>query len=344
MSKIARIKYFTKEKKDIINPENIKLYDKYRKSNIIKSPDMKNTTYATYKNYFEQFLVYLAEQWDNINLYSNEFMENAVDIMEGFMSFCQETLGNHKKVINTKVSAVSSFYLWSMKRGLVPNHPFDNKLDRMKGATEEHIINSYFLTEEQISQINEALNNIEQFDIIDKLVWNIMLDSANRIGAIDRLTFSHFDLDNCEFVDIREKEGYHVEVAISEQTRDLLLQWKDMRRNMDNLTIDAIFISHYGSMWRKMDKTTLQRRINKIGKIIGLDDFHSHCIRKTTINNIYTETGDLSLAADYANHKSTEVTRSAYIRPKSKSEVRQKIKEIIKNKENIKEQSLNEEA
>lgn len=72
-------------------------------------------------------------------------MENAVDIMEAYMLFCQETLMNHKKIINMKISAVSSFYIWSMKRGFVKYHPFDGKLDRMKKANEEQILNHYFL-------------------------------------------------------------------------------------------------------------------------------------------------------------------------------------------------------
>ena len=80
-------------------------------SSIIKNKDVKDTTYKIYDNYFVQFLVYIAENWDNIDIYSEDFMDNAVDIMEGFIMFCQETLLNHKKVINTKLSAVSSFYI-----------------------------------------------------------------------------------------------------------------------------------------------------------------------------------------------------------------------------------------
>ena len=33
------------------------------------------------------------------------FYDNAIDIMEGYIMFCQETLLNHKKIINTKLSA-----------------------------------------------------------------------------------------------------------------------------------------------------------------------------------------------------------------------------------------------
>jgi integrase/recombinase XerC len=101
---------------------------------------------------------------------------------------------------------------------------------------------------------------------------------------------------------------------------------------MDNLEVDAIFISLYGQKYNKMSKGTLQRRVTNIGTILGLDDFHCHCIRKTTLNNIYDKTGDLSLAAEYGNHKSTETTRSGYIKPISKAQVRDKIKEIMSNK------------
>jgi len=44
-----------------------------------------------------------------------------------------------------------------------------------------------------------------------------------------------------------------------------------------------------------MCKGTIQHRVNKIGKIIGLDDFHSHCIRKSRLSTVYDITGDLAL-------------------------------------------------
>lgn len=111
MGKITKIRYFTKEKKDKINPENIAKYNKYLKSNIIKNKDVKDTTFKIYSSNFTQFLVYLSEEWKNIDLYDDKLFENAVDIMEGFISFCVETLKNNKKTINNKIAAVSSFYL-----------------------------------------------------------------------------------------------------------------------------------------------------------------------------------------------------------------------------------------
>lgn len=332
MAKVRKVRYFTKEKKTLISEENKNLYNKYLKSNIIKNRDVKNTTYKIYENYMNQFLVYLAEQWDNIGLYSEDFMENAIDIMEGFMAFCQDVLCNNKKVINTKLSAVSSFYLWSLKRGYIDKHPFDKRLDRMKGADKEKIINSYFLTEEQISEIEKALEEDSKFDIQDKLIWYIAKDSANRIGALEKLTISSLNMDEMVFENIREKRGYRVEVPFTEKTKKIIEEWMKLRENdLDELELDAFFITKYGGKYRRMSRSTMQDKVKKIGKIIGIDDFHIHCIRKTTLNLITEKTNNIELAASLANHKSIETTRMSYIKPKSKAEIRDKIRELMNN-------------
>lgn len=336
MGKVKRVKYFTKERLSKINPENIKKYDKYLRSNIIKNKDVEDTTFKVYKNNFNQFLVYLSEQWDNIDLYSEEFMDDAVDIMEGFMAFCQDTLLNNKKAINNKLSAISSFYHWSVKRKLIKYHPFDKQLDRMKGATDEHIINSYFLTQEQVDIIkNELSKESKKYDIQDKILFNLAIDSANRIGALSKLTLSTMDLDECMFTDIREKRGYKVEVVFEEETRDMIEEWLNYRKeNLDGLSVDNLFISKWNGEYRAMSKGNLQNRMRKIGQIVGIEDFHAHCTRKTKANLVTEITGDITLASELLNHKSVETTRSSYIKKKSKAETRNKIRELMKKNSN----------
>lgn len=332
MSNIRRVKYFTDEKKAGINPVNRKQYDKYLNSSIIKNRDVKETTYKVYKNYMDHFMVYIMEHWDNIDLYDEEFFENAIDIMEGYISFCQDTLNNNKKVINTKISTVSSFYLWSLKRGLVDKHPFDKQLDRMKGSGEEKIISSYYLDQEQMDLITESLETDKHYDIQDRLIWGIMLDSANRVGAIALLTLSSLDLENMLFSEIREKRGYKVEVVFDNGTKQIIEEWLEIRKEQGSLDVDSFFITKQNGEYRAMTKGTIQSRVKKIGQILGLDDFRSHCIRKTALNHIYETTGDLALAAEMGNHKSVETTRQSYIKPQSKTGVRQKIAKLQKEK------------
>ena len=80
-----------------------------------------------------------------------------------------------------------------------------------------------------------------------------------------------------------------------------------------------------------MSKGTLQERIKNIGKIIGLEDFHAHCTRKTKANLVTEITGDMSLASELLHHKSLETTRQAYIKKRSLTETRNKIKELMKD-------------
>ena len=63
----------------------------------------------------------------------------------------------------------------------------------------------------------------------------------------------------------------------------------------------------------------------KYGEIIGISDYRPHCQRKTRLNLVYEETGDLALAAELANHRSTETTREFYCRKQTKAEVMNKI-------------------
>lgn len=332
MAKITRVKYFTEDKIKLINQDNIKLYEKYLRSSIIKNKEVETSTYYVYHNYMTHFLVFLAEKYNNIGLYSQEMMENAVDILEDYIAFCQDTLMNNKKIINTKLSTISSFYIWSMKRKLIPSHPFDKKLDRMKGASDEKIINSYFLTPEQIQIIRQTLISDDNYDIQDQLLFEIFIESANRVGAIEKLTLSSMDIDNLVFKEIREKRGYRVEVLFSEQAKLLIDEWLLIRKDMDNLTVDALWITRYRKGWKQMSKSTIQERIKKIGKIVGIEDFHCHCLRKSKLNDIYETTGDLSLASAYANHKGTDVTL-LYVKPKSKTELREKIEKLKHEKE-----------
>ena len=334
MAEIKRVKYFTKDKEKFILPNNQKLYDKYLQSNILKNPDVKSTTYNVYSNYFKQFLIWLGENYKDLGLYDEEFMTDAVDILEGYMAFCQSELNNHKKIINTKLSAISSFYIWSAKRGLIKYHPFQNKLDRMKKAQDEHILTSYFLNKEQIEEIRKSLYAEDsKWELQDKILFEVSLFSGNRIGALEKLTLSSLNLEEMVFENIREKEGYRVSVPFENTCKDMIETWLSMRHdNFDKLQCDALFIHKVkDETYEPLKRGALYQRMVKFGKIIGIEDFRPHCMRKTCINQIYEESGDLNLASQWANHKSSAVTQASYIKPVSKADLRKKLMDIKKN-------------
>lgn len=342
MSKIKRVRYFTKEKLELINPKNKKMYDRYLRSNINKNSEVENTTFKVYQNNMNHFMVYLAENWDNVEMTSDEFMEDALDIMDGYIDFCRNVLHNNKKTINNKLASVSSFYFWSAKRRDIKQHPFDGKLERMKGAQNEEIIASHYLEDHEIEAITEGLKDTSKYDIQDRLIWHIMLDSGNRVGAISKLNLKSLDIENMLFHDIREKIGYRVEVMFDEESRDLIEEWLKVRESMDNLECEAFFITKHKGEWKAMDKATIQYRVKKMGEIIGLDDFRSHSIRKTSGNRLYKETGNMELASRHLNHKSIDTTKQSYIKKESKANFRDEVKQAkAKKKRELEEAKKN---
>lgn len=332
-SKRVYIRYFTKDKLALINEKSLKVYEKYRRARISKDKNVAETTYKTYQNYFNQFLVFLSEEYDNMYILSDDFQDESVEILEDFIVFCQDKLGNNKKVINTKLSAVSSFFLWAVKRGMIDAHPFDRKLERMRGAKDEKLIGNHFLNDEQIAQITSKVE-IECnkqggiFDIQDVLIWRIALDSGCRLGALTRLDIESLDMESMSFVDIREKRGKITDIPFVKSTGTYITKWL-MEREERGIDCEGLFAVRYDGEWKAMSGTSIYKRVKKMGNIIGLDDFRPHCIRKTAVNRIVEKTGDLTMAQGFAGHESPETTAGHYVKPKSKAEIRDKLSKIM---------------
>lgn len=323
------VRYATKARMAKVNPENLKIYERYLKSRIIHNSDVKSTTYKVYHSYMNIFMCYIAEYWDNFYLLDEDFLEDEMlDVMEAYMAFLAEDCGNGKKVINTKVSAVSSFYIWATKRRMIKAHPFDGKLDRIKGAQDEKRISVHFLDKEQINEITEKLaedkTTLLHYDRQDELIWNIAFDSACRIGALYRLSISNLNLDKNVFENIREKRGKIVDIPFTDRTKGIIqnyLKW----REENGIETDAFF---YNREQERMSKQALSLRIRKIGEIIGIGDFRPHSIRKSRLNQI-GQTGNIELAKELAHHESMDTTARFYMEKKSEAETLKEINALM---------------
>lgn len=336
-----RHNYFNKERMDKINPKNKMLYEVYRRSKISRNRDVETTTYKVYYNNFMHFLAYLAEFDPKMELYGEDFLTSAVYIMDGYIYLLSSKLGLNKKTINNKLSAVSSFFVWSARQNKIIAHPFDGKLERIKGADKEKIISEHFLDDEQVSKITSELQRRKtQYDLQDRLIWSLMIESCNRVGAISKCTLSALKLDDMYFEDIREKGSEIVEVAFEIPTKNLIKKWLKERESLDNCEIDSLFITKYNGEYRPMTKETIQRRVKKIGLILGIEDFRAHSIRKTGSNLIYEQTGDMSLASRKLNHKSIDTTNKHYIKGKTQSSLRE---EIARKKKELAEKNKDKE-
>lgn len=166
----------------------------------------------------------------------------------------------------------------------------------------------------------------QKFDIRSKIIFNIFIDSAIRIGEMTRLKISNLDLKNDVFINIKQKGGEMREVYISEETKVLINKYLIWRQE-NNIKIDDFLITKYNGKYKNMSRETIRARVRKIGKILNIEDLYPHTLRKTIVN-IVTKLGSIDDGALIAYHKNTTVTRDHYIQEMTAIEKTEKIKKI----------------
>ena len=300
---------------------NTMLYVEYLDSCKSNYFDTYNTTYRTYEANFKLFVLWLSRFHKNRLLLSKDTLKDMPKIMEEYRNYCREKLGNNKRTLMNKTTAISSFYSWCVRRGKCKAHPFTDRLEKLKINFSDRVRKNYFLTPEDILTVRLYMQvETKKYDIQDRLLWEIFIDSACRISAVQNLKFSQLNLNEGYFENVKEKEGYIVNAIFFDKAKALLEEWIKIRKEL-GITEDWVFISKYNGTYHKMTQSTIRARIHKIGKIINIPHLYPHTLRKTTIN-LLNNLGGLSLASSYANHLSSDVTSRHYIQGKSPTEVR----------------------
>lgn len=318
------VRYATKERMAKVNPKNLEAYEKYYKINSMKNKDVVNTTFKVYKSNFNIFLCYIAEEFDNFYILDKEFLKSGdfLDVIEQYMAFLDD-MGNNKKTINNKIASVSAFYFWAVKRRMIKDHPFANKIDRMKNAGDEKIISEYFLTEKQVKEIELELSMVDvegydEYDSQDRLIWHIAYISGCRVGALKGLVLSKLDLKNNRFIEIREKRGKIVSIPFDPKTAIFIKKFIK-EREAKGVDCDELFYAYTNGKWHGMSTQSISKRIKKIGYIVGIGDFRAHCIRKTRGNIVAKK--DLVMAQQLLNHEDAGTTSKFYTEKKDQADI-----------------------
>lgn len=311
-----------------LKKENVEIYKQYLNSCKSSNYETWETTYSTYISNFRLFLIWFQENYKNRYLLSKDTLMEMPQIMEEYRNHCRN-LGNSKRTLMNKTTSVSSFYLWYVRRNKCKFHPFDKKLDRLKFSEKDKVRNSYFLTTEQILTVRLYMQvESRKYDLQDRILWELFLDSACRISAIQNLKMEQLDLENGYFMNVKEKEGYIVNAFFFQKCKELIKEWVQYR--VDNvIDVEWFFIAKYGKIYKQMTQGAIRRRIKKLGKIIGIEDLYPHTLRKTAINLINNLAG-LGVASSYANHTSSNVTSKHYLQKANPMEVRNNIIQLRK--------------
>ena len=307
------------------NNKNWKIYKEYLNSCIARNEAVKNTTYRTYMNSMKLFIEYLKKYENNYYLLDKKKSKNMVGILERYIRYCRELKENNARTINNKITAISSFYIWAVKRDLIEVHPFRDKLDRLKVTDVENRRKSYYLSSKEIVEIQVKMKLSEKYDLQDQIIFNLIIDTGCRISALHSIKISNLDLENGVIFGIVEKEQKIVEFAIFEETIELIKEWLKCRKN----SAEYLFVTKYRGIFKQMSKSTIRDRVRKIGKLVEIDNLYPHSLRKTSIN-LLAEVGGIDLASEFANHSGVDVTKKHYIRKTTAVEKKSKLLEMRK--------------
>ena len=273
----------------------------------------------------KQFVEYIKKYENNRYLLSKDTLKVVVSVLERFIRYCREVKGNNAQTINNKLTAISSFYIWAVKRNLISIHPFRDKLDRLKVTDTEKRRNSYYLSNKEVIEVNIKMELEKRFDLQDRIIFNLIIDTACRISALQSIKLENIDLENGIITGIVEKEQKIVEFAIFEETTKLIREWLKCRKD----DIEYLFVTKYNGVFKQMSKSTIRDKVRKIGKLVGIENLYPHSLRKTSINLI-AKTAGIDLASEFANHSGTDVTKKYYIKKTTAKDRKSKLLEIRK--------------
>lgn len=295
-----RINLHDPEKIKKINPETLKLFQKYQIDMSVR--DLAPSTITGYNNDLTQWFVFMHDNQFNLSVL--EASED--DIQEYYYWRKQE--GNNVNRQKRVMSSISAFYKFLRKKKLIKESPTEF-LDRPKNG--QPVVKQTFLTVEQVELLRQKLT--ENGDLQLKTYILFGLSTMARVNAMAHLRWEQVDLEDRMCHDVLEKEGKLVELYFSIEVADLLKELKQYR--IDNGIEDYgwVFVTGYVDEQSCISNSTLNEWCKRAGNMIGIPTLHNHDLRHSG-SNILKELGmDVQDIAELLHHESTETTVKHYL-------------------------------
>lgn len=295
-----RICMYDTEKLKHINPETLRLFQKYEIDMSIR--DLSEKTILNYKSDLYQWFIYMYDHQFNLSV-----LECTDDDLNEYFFFRKQQ-GNNVARQRRIMSSISAFYKFLRKKKLIKESPTEF-LERPKQG--QPIVKQTFLTVEQINQLREKLT--EHGDIQLQTYIFFGLSTMARVNAMANLRWEQVDLDERMCTDILEKEGKIVDLYFSEEVKDLLIKMRQERIEKGINDYGWVFYTPYVNEKICINNGTLNDWCKKAGNMIGIPSLHNHDLRHSG-SNVLKELGmDIQDIAELLHHESTETTVKHYL-------------------------------
>lgn len=318
MIKIAerskRINMYDEEKMKHINPETLKLFQKYQIDMSIR--DLSQNSIVQYKADLMQWFIFMYDQQFNLSV-----LEATEDDLTEYY-FWRKQQGNNVNRQKRVMASISAFYKFLRKKRLIKESPVEF-IDRPKAG--QPITVQTYLTKAQVQLMREKL---EEYGDIQLQAYAFMsLTTMARVNAIANLKWDQIDLEERICSNVLEKEGKIVELSFSKETKiylENLLKYREENGIDDH---GWLFISPYVTDDKPIRNSTLNDWCKRIGSMIGVPTLHPHDFRHSYATLLKNEGVSLEDVSTMLNHSGTDVTKKFYIKTDT-SKVR-KLKDSI---------------
>ncbi|MDE7309940.1 MAG: tyrosine-type recombinase/integrase [Lachnospiraceae bacterium] len=310
-----RICLYDEEKAKQINPETLKLFQKYQIDMSIR--DLSKNTILQYNSDLMQWFIYMYNSQFNLSV-----LEAKDEELEEYY-YWRKQQGNNVNRQKRVMASISAFYKFLRKKKLIVESPVEF-IERPKAG--QPITVQTYLTKEQVQLMREKLQ--EHGDIQLQAYAFVSLTTMARVNAVANLRWKQIDWDERIFSDVLEKEGKIVELSFSEETKGYLEKLVQYRKDSDINDYGWIFISPYVTEDKPINNGTLNDWCKVIGEMIGEPTLHCHDFRHSYATLLKNEGVNLEDVSVMLNHSGTDVTKKFYIKTDT-SKVR-KIKDSIK--------------
>lgn len=300
-----RIIITSEEKLQQLNPESLKLLQKYEVDMSLR--ELSEKTIYNYKSDLHQWLCYVIDKQFNqsvLNLTDDDITE--------FLYFCK-TEGNNVARMQRRMSSISAFYKFLRKKRLILENPMEF-LDRPKKG--QPVVVQTFLTKEQVELLKEKL--IEYGNLQIRVYALFSLSTMARVTAVSSIRWEQIDFENRIVTDVQEKEGKIVDLFFSKEVKELLLQLKE-ERELNNINdYGYVFIGHNSKPNTSVGTNTLNDWCKTIGKLINVPTLHPHDFRHSGATLLKNAGMALEDVSTLLNHNDVGVTKKFYIKQDTK--------------------------
>lgn len=312
------VRYVTKDKLDKVAQSNVNHIRKYFN---YKNMNLSEATKKSYESDFNQWLVYINEMYEKGQIEEEDILdileekrglEDMVDLIEDYIAFCTTFLGNNERRIQRRMSSISSFFLYLLKKRKISTNPLDLLERPSVRAGEKPQVTQTFLTEPQLKTIRRSLKSLGNLQL--ELYFELSLSTMARVNAVSNIRVDQIDLKNNVIDGVREKEGYIVSLYLSDKTTKLIKAWLDYRSKND-MESEYLFITKYNGGWKQATNSTMQSGwAKKIGSFIDVSELHHHDFRHSGSSLLFNKGMALEDVQELLNHRSPETTLKHYIK------------------------------